>query len=113
MDMFAYLLGKKNGGGGSGGGGEIIEPVTGSTPSITGVANTRYMCEEVSTISITPPDSGTIEVFFTSGTTPAVLTLPNTVKMPEWFDATTLEANTIYDIIITDGVYGAVMTWAV
>lgn len=84
--------------------------VSGSTPVITGANNTRYMCGEVSTISITPPVSGTAEVIFTSGSTAAVLTLPNTVKMPDWW--TGVEANRIYDIIITDGVYGAVMSWA-
>lgn len=98
---------------GAGGGGDVTEEtVSGTTPSITGAANTRYMCGEVASISITPPASGTIEVIFTSGTTPAVLTLPSTVKLPEWFDATALEASAIYDFIITDGVYGAVMTWA-
>lgn len=48
---------------------------------------------------------------FTSGSTATVLTLPNTVKLPEWFDASGLDANTIYEINISDGVYGAVMSW--
>ena len=90
----------------------LIENVSGSTPSITGQPNVRYKCGEVSTLSITPPSAGSMEVIFTSGSTATVLTVPNTVKFPPWFDTTTLEANTIYDIIITDGVYGAVMSWA-
>lgn len=86
--------------------------VSGTTPSITAVENTRYVCGEVSTLSFTPPASGISIVRFTSGTTATVLTLPNTVKFPEWFDATSLEADTIYEICVTDGVYGAVMSWA-
>ena len=90
----------------------LVETVTGTTPSIAGQPNTRYTCGEVSTISITPPASGTVDVIFESGSTAAVLTVPNTVKWPSWFDATALETNTIYEILITDGVYGTVMTWA-
>lgn len=89
----------------------LIENVSGSTPSITGQPNVRYKCGEVSTLSITPPANGSCEVIFTSGSTATVLTVPNTVKFPPWFDVTTLEIDTIYDIIITDGVYGSVMSW--
>ena len=90
--------------------GVFVVNVSGTTPSITGVANTRYICGEVSTISITPPNSGIIDVIFTSGATAATLTLPNTVMMPEWFE---VEANTVYEINIADGVYGSVMSWPV
>ena len=85
--------------------------VSGTTPTITGKAGIRYICGEVSTLSITPPASGIIDVIFTSGSTPTVLTVPSTVKFPEWFDPTSLVANTTYEINIADGVYGAVMTW--
>ena len=37
-----------------------------------------------------------------------VITLPETVKMPEWFE---IETDHTYDISIVDGVYGAVMVW--
>ena len=90
----------------------LIEQVSGSTPTLTCDPNVRYECGEVSLISITPPATGTCEVIFTSGSTATLLTVPNTVKFPAWFDATALETGTIYDIIITDGVYGAVMSWA-
>ena len=86
--------------------------VTGTTPTITAVENTRYVCGEVSTLSFTPPASGISIVRFTSGTTATALTLPSTVKFPEWFNPTTLETDTIYEICITDGIYGAVMSWA-
>lgn len=90
----------------------FVETVTGTTPTITGQPNVRYICGEVSLLTITPPSAGTITVIFESGSTPAVLTLPNTVKFPEWVDISTLEANTTYELIITDGVYGGVMSWA-
>ena len=92
-------------------GATCIETVSGTTPTIIAQPNVRYNCGEVSTISITPPASGTCDVFFTSGSTAAVMTVPNTVKWPEWFDAIALETETIYEIMITDGVYGSVMTW--
>ena len=90
----------------------LVEMVSGAAVTITGQPNTRYICGEVTSISITPPAAGSIDVVFTSGSTVAVLTLPSTVKMPEWFDASTLDTNTVYEILITDGVYGSVMTWA-
>ena len=86
--------------------------VTGTTPTITAVENTRYVCGEVTSLDFTPPASGITIVRFTSGSSVTILTLPSTVKFPEWFDPTTLETNTIYEICITDGIYGAVMSWA-
>lgn len=87
-----------------------VETVTGTTPSITGVSNHRYVCGEVSTISITPPSSGIIDVVFESGTTPAVLTATG-VSFPAWFDSTSLEASVTYEICIADGM-GVVAKWA-
>ena len=82
--------------------------VTGSNPTITAEYNKRYVCGEVSTLTITPASQGCTDVVFTSGTTPTVLSLPQTVKMPSWF---TVEASKTYEINILDGVYGAVMSW--
>lgn len=90
----------------------IVETVTGANPVIVGVTNHRYMCGEVATISITPPVSGIIDVIFSSGTTAAVLTVPNTVKFPDWFDPASLNESVIYEISILDGVYGAVGIWS-
>lgn len=84
--------------------------VSGATPTITATKDTRYVCGEVSTLTVTPPASGICIVRFTSGSTPTVLTATDVV-WPEWFDVNNLEANTVYEICITDGVYGAVMTW--
>ena len=82
--------------------------VSGTDPVITANANTRYTCGEVLTLSFTPCASGTCDVMFTSGSTTTLLTLPSTVKMPEWFE---VESGYTYEISITDGVYGAVMSW--
>ena len=90
----------------------LVETVSGTTPSITGMPNVRYICGTCSTLSITPPASGSIVVRFDSGSTATLLTVPNTVKFPAWFDATALDADTTYELIITDGVYGGVMSWA-
>ena len=86
--------------------------VSGTDPVITGVENTRYVCGEVTSLSFTPPASGISIVRFTSGTSVTVLTIPSTVKFPGWFDPTDLETNTIYEICVTDGEFGAVMSWA-
>lgn len=85
--------------------------VTGSTPTITAKAGVRYVCGEVSTLSFTPSATGVCDVVFTSGSTPTVLTLPNTVKFPDAFDPTSLDANTVYEINILNGVYGLVSAW--
>ena len=89
----------------------VVTNVSGTTPSITANENTRYICGEILSLSFTPCNSGICDVRFTSGSTATVLTVPNTVKFPDWFDATSLETNTVYEINILDGVYGAVMTW--
>ena len=88
-----------------------VVTVTGSTPSITGESGKRYVCGTVDSITITPPGTGIVDVVFTSGTTPTVLTVPNTVKFPAWFDSTSLDASTTYEINVQDGQFGAVMAW--
>ena len=88
----------------------FIETVSGTDPVIVGEPSYRYNCGEVYTLSITPPASGTIDVIFTSGTTPTVLTLPNTVRMPDWWVG--VEANTTYEFCITDATYCGVISWA-
>lgn len=93
-----------------GGGSSDTETITGTDPVIVARDGHRYKCGEVSTISITPPSSGICDVLFTSGTTAAILTVPNTIKWPEWFDPTSLETNCIYEINIMDGM-GAVGVW--
>ena len=82
--------------------------VSGETPSITGETNKRYICGEVTSISITAPESGMIDVVFVSGSTAATLTTTG-VTFPAWFDGT-LETNTRYEINVLDG-YGVITQW--
>ena len=90
------------------------ESVTGTTPTITALAGVQYVCGEVSTLDITLPASGCVDVRFTSGSTPTVLTITPptgvTVKWAGGFDPTSLEANTTYEINIADGL-GVAASW--
>ena len=88
----------------------LVVEVSGTDPVITGKASYRYNCGELYTLSITPPETGTMDIIFTSGATPTVLSLPSTVKMPTWWAG--IETNTTYEMCITDGVYCGVMSWA-
>lgn len=90
-----------------------VQQISGTTPSITAEENGRYVCGTVSTISFTPCVQGICDVQFTSGSTATVLTVPNTVIFPEWFDPEALEADKVYEISVVDGVYAAVGIWAV
>ncbi|MBR4635769.1 MAG: hypothetical protein IKO51_05325 [Clostridia bacterium] len=78
--------------------------VTGTTPTITALSGIQYVCGEVSTLDITLPESGIVDVVFTSGSTPTVLTItPPTGMTVEWangFDSTALEADTMYELNI-------------
>lgn len=89
--------------------------VSGSTPTITAKSGIRYVCGEVSTLTIVTPATGIIDVVFESGSTATVLTVtPPTGMTMKWangFDPTSLEANTVYEINIMDGIYGVVGTW--
>ena len=89
--------------------------VSGTTPSINAKAGVRYVCGEVSTLTIVVPSSGCIDVTFTSGSTPTVLTVtPPTGMTMKWangFDPTALEANTTYEINIMDGCLGVAGSW--
>lgn len=90
----------------------IDESISGSTVTITAEANHVYHCtaSSVASLTFTPSSSGICEVFFTSGTTATALTLPSTVKMPDGWPG--VETGRVYDLMISDGKYGAVMSWA-
>lgn len=81
--------------------------VTGTTPTITALSGIRYVCGEVSTLDITLPASGIVDVVFQSGSTATVLTITpptgQTLKWANGFDPTSLDANTTYEINIMDG----------
>lgn len=84
--------------------------VTGSTPSITALPGIRYVCGEVTTLDITLPASGCIDVVFESGSTPTVLSGLDNVRWTGNFDPENLEANTTYEINIADGL-GVAVGW--
>ena len=88
--------------------------VTGTTQTITALPGIRYVCGEVSTLDITLPASGIVDVVFESGSTATVLTVTPptgvTVKWANGFDPTALEANTTYEINIADGL-GVAGSW--
>ena len=87
--------------------------VSGANPVIKAAKNTLYVCSTIlETLTVTPNPSGISAVRFTSGTTATVLNLPSTVLWPDWFDGT-CETERTYEISIMDGIYGAVMSWAV
>ena len=93
------------------------ETVSGSTPSITGVAGNRYICGECSTLAITAPVSGCIDVLFESGSTATVLTVTSAktgvsaIKWANGFNPSSLDANTTYELNILDGEFGVVGKW--
>ena len=81
--------------------------VSGTTPTINALPGIQYVCGEASTLDITLPASGCVDVVFQSGSTPTVLTITPptgvTVRWANGFDPTSLEANTTYEINIKDG----------
>ena len=91
------------------------ESVSGMTPTITAKAGVRYICGECTTLDITTPESGIVDITFISGATPTVLTVtPPTGMTMMWangFDSTALEANTVYEINIMDGCKGVACSW--
>lgn len=85
---------------------KVVKEVTvsGTTPVIIAEANTRYICGTVATLSFTPPATGITDIIFTSGSTPTVLTVPNTVRWANEFDPTFLIASKTYELNIMDGI---------
>ena len=86
--------------------------VSGTIVTIVPQANKRYLCGTVSTIDVTPCVSGAFDLIFTSGSTAAVLTIPNTVKWQDSsFDPSALDADTTYEISVAEGTLGLVASW--
>ena len=91
---------------------EDVSTTASATPVISAMPGMRYVCTAayVTSLNFTPSATGICSVRFTSGTTATVLTLPDTVKMPDWW--TGCEASRTYEISIEDGVFGVVTSWA-
>jgi len=91
------------------GSGKIVTvAISGMNPKINAVHNTVYVCGEIISLDFTPCSDGVCDVIFTSGTTPTLLTMPNSVRMPKNF--TVLE-NRTYEINILNGIYGVFTSW--
>ena len=88
--------------------------VSGTTPTIVAKAGIQYICGEVATLDITLPDSGIVDVVFTSGSTPTVLTVTpptgQTIKWANGFDPTSLDTDTTYELNILNGL-GVACSW--
>lgn len=80
---------------------ERICQLPGAEITLTPEAETVYVCGTLSALTLSDyPPVGSFAVIFTSGQDPTVLTIPQTLVMPEDF---TLEANTRYEIHVRDG----------
>jgi len=87
----------------------VIMPVEGMNPKINATANTVYLCGELLSLEFNPCADGVCDIVFSSGTTPTLLTLPDSVRMPNGFSV--LE-NRTYEINIMNGIYGVATSWA-
>lgn len=84
--------------------------VSGTTPTITPVANTIYNCGTLDSLTITnPPETGAYSIVFTSGSTATTTTIPITILGLESFAA---EASTLYEINVLDN-RAVIGSWAV
>ena len=86
----------------------VVMPVDGMNPKINATTNTIYICGELLSLDFTPCQNGICDIIFSSGSTPTLLTMPDTVKMPNGFAV--LE-NRTYEINILNGVYGVATSW--
>lgn len=87
------------------------ETISGTSVTITAKAGIQYSCGELTSLTFTPSSTGICDVIFSSGSTPTVLVVPNTVLWPDGFDPTSLETNRVYELNILNGIYGEVMSW--
>ena len=91
--------------------------ITASSVNIGAFPGVRYICGEMTTLSITAPESGCIDVLFKSGSTPTTLTITSAksgvsaIKWANGFNPAAIEANATYEINILDGEYGVACKW--
>lgn len=89
---------------------EVRESVSGTSVNLDPEIGYRYVCGELTALTVTSsPGTGGWSVRFTSGSTATVLTMPNTVVMPDGFE---VEASTVYEINVLDN-YALVASWPV
>lgn len=89
---------------------EVRATVSGTSVNLDPEIGCCYVCGELTALTVdSSPGTGGWSVRFTSGSTATVLTMPNTVVMPDGFD---VEANTVYEINVLDN-YALVASWPV
>ena len=90
---------------------ETVTDLSSTSITLANAANnTVYSYGELTALTISAiANPGEFSITFTSGSTATVLTVPNTMIMPDGFS---VEANTRYEINVKDG-YAVCMGWAV
>lgn len=87
----------------------VVEDLESTSVTLAATAETRYIYGELTALTVTSlPDEGFVNILFQSGSTPTVLTLPDTVRMPQWL---VVGANMTVMISIADGIYGSAQVW--
>ena len=87
----------------------VVKDMESTSVTLAATAETRYIYGELTDLTVTSlPTEGFVNILFQSGSTPTVLTLPDTVKMPQWL---AVGANMTVMISIADGIYGSAQVW--
>lgn len=85
-----------------------VQDLTSTSITLSAEGDTRYIYGELTALNITSlPQTGIADIFFVSGSTETVVTLPQGTKMPEWY---LIAPNTAYELSFVNG-YGTVMSW--
>lgn len=86
-----------------------LAPVTvsGTSVTLTAEAGKRYICGELTDLTLNVPASGMTDIIFQSGATPTVILISNNAKLPDGF---VVEASKTYELNFLDGL-GAVQSW--
>ena len=87
----------------------VREEVSGAAVTINAMPGGMYRCGTLTSLVFNPSSIGVCDVLFCSGSTATAVTLPASVKMPANYS---IEANKWYEINISDGIFGSVMSWA-
>lgn len=88
----------------------VVTDIDSTSITLAAKVNTEYHYGELASLTISSfPASGEFSIVFTSGSTETVLTVPQTLIMPDGF---AVEASTRYEINVKNG-YAVVGSWSV
>ena len=96
-------------------GDECVQKISGTNVNIQAQASMNYICQDSPTsIAITwdSTNNGTASVQFDTGETPPTLTITQGLQYPVWFDASSLDPYSHYELSFS-GVYVAIGQWPV